>query len=145
MQITSSAKEGFVVMPAPGEAPMALYGLTGNCGPMSVWQMLRRFGKRVGVARIVRACRHTERDGCYTIALALALHEFGLRVAFHTDPDPDIEPREALCYATARRLGIPIGPALELAELRRLVRRRPAIVYLAGTNGGGHFSPLVGF
>jgi hypothetical protein len=29
---------------------------------------------------------------------------------------------------------------VELAE-----PRRPAIVYLAGTDGGGHFSPLVGF
>lgn len=131
------------MMPAPGEAPKALYALPGNCGPMSVWQVLRRFGRRVGAGRIVRACRH-ERDGCHTIALALALREFGLRVAFHTDPDPAIEPREAECYDEARRLGIPISPALELAELRRLVRRRPAIVFLAGTDGG-HFSPLVGF
>lgn len=112
---------------------------------MSVWQVLRRFGRRVGVARIVRACRHTREDGCYGIALALALHEFGLRVAFHTDPDPAIEPREAECYKAARQLGLPISPALKLGELRRLVRRRPAIVYLAGTDGGGHFSPLVGF
>ena len=133
------------MMPAPGEAPKALYWLPGNCGPMSVWQVLRRFGKRVGAARIVRACRHTEADGCYGIGLALALHEFGLRVAFHTGPDPAIEPREAECYEVARRVGLPVGPALELAELRRLVRRRTAIVYLAGTDGGGHFSPLVGF
>jgi hypothetical protein len=112
---------------------------------MSVWLMLRRFGKRVGVARIVRACHHTERDGCYGIALALALHEFGLRVAFHTDPDPTIEPREARCYERARRLGIPIEPAVGLTDLRRLIRWRPAIVYFAGTDGGAHFSPLVGF
>lgn len=133
------------MIPPLGEAPMFLHALPANCGPMSVWQVLRRFGRRVGVARIVRACRHTQRDGCYGIALALALHEFGLRVAFHTDPDPAIEPREAECYATARRLGIPISPALELTELRRLVRRRPVIVYLAGTDGSGHFSPLIGF
>jgi hypothetical protein len=112
---------------------------------MSVWQVLRRFGKRVGVARIVRACRHTKADGCYGIALALALHEFGLRVTFYTDPDASIEPREAEYYGSARRLGIPVGPALGLPELRRLVRRRPAIVYLAGTDGTGHFSPLIGF
>lgn len=133
------------LMPAPGEAPMALYWLPSNCGPMSVWLVLRRFGKRVGAARIIKACRHSESSGCYTIALALALHEFGLRVTFHTDPDPDIEPMEARCYGWARRRGIPIEPAMELAELRGQVRRRPAIVYLAGTDGGGHFSPLIGF
>jgi hypothetical protein len=112
---------------------------------MSVWLVLRQLGKRVGASRIIRACRHTERDGCYGIGLALALHEFGLWVTFHTDPDPAIEPREAQCYTRARRVGIPIEPAVGLDELRRLVRRRPAIVYLTGSGGFGHFSPLVGF
>jgi hypothetical protein len=133
------------MMPSRWEAPLSLLGLPGNCGPMSLWLVLRHFGKRVGVARMIRACRHTQRTGCFGIALALALHQFGLRVRFHTDPDPNIQPLEARCYAWAERRGIPVEPALELEELRCLVRRGPAIVYLAGTEGEAHFSRLVGF
>ncbi len=132
-------------MPSPSEAPVSLLGLPGNCGPMSVWLVLRQFGKRVPANRIIRACKYTERTGCYGIALALALHQFGLGVSFHTDPDADIQPLEARCYKWAQRRGIPIGPAVGLEELRCLVRRGPAIVSLAGTEGEGHFSPLVGF
>ena len=133
------------MFPHLAEAPAALFRLPGHCGPMSVWLVLRHFKKRVGAARIIRACRHTDRRGCYSIALALALHEFGLRVAFHTDPDPEIEPLEARCYQRARGCGIPIEPALGVPELRQAIRGRLAIVYLAGRGGAGHFSPLVEF
>ena len=132
------------MMPAWGMASMALSTLPGNCGPMSVWFLLRQHGKRVSAARIIRACRHTKLNGCYTITLALALHEFGLPVSFHTDPDPAIEPQEARCYERAQRCGMPVKPAVSLSMLLRLTRLRPAIVYYAGL-GGGHFSPLVGF
>lgn len=133
------------MIPAPFEAPMALLGLTGNCGPMSVWMVLRLFRKSVSATRVIRACRHTERVGCYGIALALALHKFGLQVTFHTDPDPDIQPLEARCYHWARRRGIPIEPALTLMEMRARVRHQTAIVSLADREGNGHFSPLVGY
>lgn len=132
-------------MPDFTKAPTALSRLPGHCGPMSVWLILRYFRKRVGAARIIRACRHTERHGCYSIGLALALDEFGLRVAFHTDTDLEIEPLEARCYQRARRRGIPIGPPLCLSELQQAVRGHLAIVYLAGRGGEGHFSPLVEF
>jgi hypothetical protein len=112
---------------------------------MSVWLVLRGYRKRIGAARIVRACRHSRRTGCFGIGLALAFHEFGLRVSFYTDPDPAIQPMEARRYEWARRSGIQISPAIGLADLRCRVRRQAAIVYLADTKGEGHFSPLIGF
>ena len=112
---------------------------------MSVWFILRHFNMRIGWKRIVKATRHTKRNGCYTIALALALHEFGLDVEFHTDPDQDIQPLEDRCYEWAKKRGVVIEPALDLNELRLAVKHSPAIVYLAGSNGEGHCSPLIGF
>lgn len=126
-------------------APSLLRKLPGNCGPISAWMILQLSGKRIGANRIIHACRHTKKVGCYTIALALALREFGLSITFHTDPDPDIQPLEARCYRLAYRLRLSVEPAIELNELSDRVQRQPAIVYFSSAEGRGHFSPLTGY
>jgi hypothetical protein len=127
------------------EAPRALFALDGNCGPMSVWLLLRHFHKRTSFQQITQFCRYTQRHGTFTIALALALREHGLSVSFHTEEDPDPMPIERRLYKTAERSGVVIGKALQVKELLDRIRSgEVAIVCFETDAGEGHFSPLIG-
>jgi hypothetical protein len=136
-----------MVNPTPGyyKLPGALLALDGNCGPLSVWLLLKLFRKRTSSERIVRLCRHSKRFGTYTIALAIALRELGLKVSFHSEEDPDPMPLERRLYRTAERLGVVMGKALQVDELLNRIRHGEiAIVFFDTDAGGGHFSPLIG-
>jgi hypothetical protein len=79
----------------------------------------------------------------FTIGIGVALAEHGLDVVFHSDPDPEIPPPERAMYARARRLGIPIEPAIDLSRLRHAIAHGsvPVIFYRTAA-GEGHFSPV---
>ena len=94
---------------------------------------------------LVKACRYTKKHGVFAIALAVALHERGLRVTFHTDPDPEPKRIERTCYARASALGLPVKPAIRLADLLKSVRPdQIAVVLYNSSRAEGHFSPLLG-
>ena len=137
-------------MPAsqfPGyyEAPAALFALDGNCGPMSVWLLLRYFRKRTSSERIIRFCRYTKRHGTFTIALAVALREHGLKVNFRTEEDSAPMPVERRLYRTAEKLGVVMGKALQVDELLHRIRHGEIAIVCFNTDAGdGHFSPLIG-
>jgi hypothetical protein len=77
--------------------------------------------------------------------MAVGLSELGLTVAMYTDTDPAPKTLERKLYATARRLGISIRPALPLASLLDHVSPRSIpIVFYNETGGDAHFSPLFG-
>jgi hypothetical protein len=87
----------------------------------------------------------TAQHGTFTIGMAVGLSELGLTVAMHTDPDPAPNATERKLYATARRLGIPIRPAVPLAFLLdHLSPQCIPLVFYDETGGDGHFSPLFG-
>lgn len=131
--------------PSYYEAPAALLALDGNCGPLSVWLLLRHFRKRTSSERIIRLCRYTKRHGTFTIALAVALREHGLKVSFHTEEDPTPMPVERRLYRTAERSGVVMGKALQVDELVPRIRQgEVAVVCFNTAAGDGHFSPLIG-
>jgi hypothetical protein len=77
--------------------------------------------------------------------MAVGLSELGFIVTMHTDPDPAPNALERKLYAAARRLGIPIRPAVPLASLLgQLSPRCIPIVFYDEAGGDGHFSPLFG-
>jgi hypothetical protein len=126
-------------------APEELLEIDGHCGLLAAWSVLEHFGKQTEVRRLAKACRHTRRYGIFTVCLASCLKEHGLQVSFNSDPDSEIGELERRGYARARRLGVPIGPALDLPILlRERQRGRLPIVFFNSSSDVGHFSPLLG-
>lgn len=131
--------------PTPADAPRSLLTLPGGCGPLAAWLVLRHFGRRVAARRVVEACRYTAEHGTFTIGLALGLRELGLRVRFHSEPDPEPPALEEACYAAAKEAGVEVGGALELAALLDEVGRDCVGVVLYDADGAeAHLSPLLG-
>lgn len=131
--------------PSYDDAPRAFFALDGNCGPVSVWMLLRHFRRRTSSERIIRLCRYTKRHGTFTIALAIALREHGLRVHFHTEVDPAPMPIERRLYKTAEKSGVMMGEALRVDQLLARIRRGEVAIVCCDTDtGDGHFSPLLG-
>jgi hypothetical protein len=127
------------------EAPQEILGIDGHCGVLAAWLVLRHFGKRISVPKLVKACGYTKRHGVFTVGLAVGLKEHGLRVSFHSDPDRNIGAFEKRYYTRARRVGLPLEPALDLTSLLRERRRgRVPIVFFNTPSDVGHFSPLLG-
>lgn len=141
--------------PNHGDAPHALLALDGNCGPLSVWFLLKHFRKRTSAEKLIRLCRHTKRYGTFTIGLAYALHKHGLRVEFHTENDPAPKPLERVLYPTAKRAGVTMGGPLDMDNLLCRVRQGGIGIVSydegdgtggdgTGGDGTGHFSPVIG-
>jgi hypothetical protein len=131
--------------PKCGDAPLSLLLLDGNCGPVTVWATLRYFRKRASSDKIIKACRYTKKHGTFAIAMALALREFGLAVAFYTETDPNPHPIEKRCYRLAARAGVSINQAIDLQLVcSQISRQRLPIVLYDTPEGDGHFSPLLG-
>jgi hypothetical protein len=127
------------------EAPTEILEMDGHCGLIAAWSVLHYFGKRASVQEIVSSCRHTKRHGIFSVFLATGLKEMGLQVSFHSEEDPHIGELEKRGYARARRLGIPVEPALELSDLLRSRRQgRIPIVFYDMSTESGHFSTLLG-
>jgi hypothetical protein len=131
--------------PEYSNAPDELLEIDGHCGLLAAWSVLKHFGKRIEVPRIVTSCRYTKRHGVFTVCLAACLKEHGLQVSFHTDPDSNIGGFETRGYARARRLGLIAKPAIELPTvLGERKRGRIPIVLFNTSSDVGHFSPLLG-
>jgi hypothetical protein len=126
------------------EAPEELLEIDGHCGLLAAWTVIRHFGKPTNVPKLVKTCRYTKRYGVFTVSLATCLLEHGLLVSFHSDPDSDIGEFERRGYVRARRLGLQIGPALDLPALlcERRRGRVPIVIYNTSSDAG-HFSPLL--
>jgi hypothetical protein len=126
------------------EAPKELFEIDGHCGLLAAWSVLRYFGKPTDVPMLVRTCRHTKRHGVFTVCLATCLKEHGLQVSFHSDPDTNIGEFERRGYTHAHRLGLIVGPALDLPILLRARKRgHIPIVFFNTSSDVGHFSPLL--
>jgi hypothetical protein len=133
------------VLSGIGKHPKRYLELMEHCGLLAAWSVLRHFGKRISVTKLVKACGYTKRHGVFTVGLAVGLKEHGLSVSFHSDPDSNIGAFERRYYARARRVGLPLEPALDLAALLRERRRgRIPIVFFNTPSDVGHFSPLLG-
>lgn len=132
-------------LPCYSDAPLALLAVDGHCGLLAAWVVLRHFHKRVSSAKLIKQCAYTRRYGVFTIGLACALAESGLRVAFHTEFDSDPKPLERQLYGRARRLRVAILPAADISTLVAASRHGDLpIVHYEARDGAGHFSPLFG-
>jgi hypothetical protein len=126
-------------------APSSLRAIDGSCGLLVAWGVLTHFGRRSSPKRLIDACRYTKKHGVFTIALGLALHERGLRVTFHSDPDPAPNRIERTCYARARIVGLPVKRGISVSKLLSMTNRTRIAVALYNTaEGNGHFSPVLG-
>jgi hypothetical protein len=126
------------------EAPKELLAIDGHCGLLAAWSVLRHFGVPAEVPRLVQGCLYTKRWGVFAISLATCLKVHGLQVSFHSDPDDDIGWWERRGYADARRVGLQMGPALDVqALLRERKRGNVPIVIYSTPFDSGHFSPLL--
>jgi hypothetical protein len=134
-----------VRFPDRASAPPGLHAIDGNCGLLVAWGVLRHFRRPSSARELVRLCRYTKKHGVFAIALAVALRERGLRVTFHTDPDPAPKRIERICYARASALGVNVKRAIGLPSLLKSVRPNqiPVVLY-DSPQGAGHFSPLLG-
>ena len=131
--------------PAYWNAPSQLLTLDGCCGPVTAWGILKYFRIRASSARIIEACRYTKRHGTFTIALAVALREFGLSVSFYSDFDPNPNRIERRCLCIAERLGVHVKRSIGLKSLLARINSRSIPVVLYNTpEGNGHLSPLLG-
>jgi len=90
------------------------------------WGVLTYFRRPCSVRDLVQACRYTKKHGVFAIALAVALHEKGLRVTFHTDPDPEPKRIERTCYARASALRLPVKPAIRLERISKIAGSKAA-------------------
>ncbi len=133
-----------IEFPRYEDAPLELLQLEGNCGPVALWAVLKHFGKQVSSDKIIRACRHSKKNGTFAIVLATALQRLGLNTAFYTDPDPNPHYFERQAYGLAKKLGISINSALELESLMIQIKlgKLPIVLY-DSPEFIGHFSPVL--
>jgi hypothetical protein len=130
--------------PSSDELPPLIAGLEGNCGPASLWLVLKYFGVKVSSARLLRLCRYTKKHGTFMIYVAVALRSLGVNVRFYSQPDTAQCLLERQGYKSAMRMGIPVLPALSLPRLVQKVKEGDlAIVFYDSRLGIGHISPLV--
>lgn len=126
------------------DAPTSLLLLGGNCGLITTWSVCKYFHKRVSSSEIVKLCRYSNRQGVYTITMAVALHKLGLTVSFHTDPDPAPRSIERQSYKAAESLGLSVLPAINLNALITEINVDKIAIVLYQEEEGAHFSPLLG-
>ena len=136
---------GLVQLPNWWDAPKSFLEIDGHCGLLAAWMVLRHFKKRFSANNLAGACSYTKRHGVFTVGLAATLKLHGLRVSFHTDPDPQIGGFERRCYARAARMGLHPLPALELTDVLKAQRAGAVPIILFNSESDvGHFSPLIG-
>ncbi len=121
--------------------PDSLLNLEANCGVFAVWMVLQHHGVQIAMSELIKLCRHDYQQGTFTIALAVALKKIGFEVAFHTDPDPNIDKTERQSYTEAKALRIPIQAALSYADIQNEIKHgKMVIVYYDTLDGVGNQS-----
>ncbi|MCH7335160.1 cysteine peptidase family C39 domain-containing protein [Acinetobacter sp. NIPH 2699] len=99
--------------------PESLLQLEANCGVFAIWVILKQYHTHIDIADLIQLCDHDQKDGTFTIALAVALKKLGFEVSFYTAPDLNIDEKEQQSYLDAQRLQIPIQAALTYSEIQR--------------------------
>jgi len=94
----------------------------------------------LGCGEILRACKHSEADGTYTVCLADALQQFGFNVSFHSELDSAPTDVELDSYKR-----IQVMRPKPLSHLIRASKSGASVIVSYAARGGeGHFSPLAG-
>ena len=123
------------------DIPEQLQDLPANGGIYAVWMVFQHYGVDLEVADLVKLCRHNEEEGTSTISLAVALKQLGLKVSFHTDVDPDLQPTEQWFYQKATEMNISIEPAIDYAQIFQAVEQdKFVIAYYDTLEGVGNHS-----
>ncbi|MCF6312584.1 MAG: hypothetical protein L3J39_09050 [Verrucomicrobiales bacterium] len=129
----------------PLEIPKLIYDLDGGCGPVSAWMVLNYFKKLASPSSIIKACRHSKKNGTFMICLALALRKYGLQVSFYTEPDVSPHHWEKQSYRAAESKGVILNDATSIQSLLARVNKDClALVLYDLANGEAHISPLIG-
>ena len=127
------------------DAPLKLLQMESNCGLVTAWAILKYFRKRTSSAKLIELCRHTKKHGTFTIALAVALRQHGLKVSFFSEHDPNPNAIEKRCYRVAEKIGVDVQQAVSLDSLLLKISSRSLAVVLYDTpEGNGHLTPLLG-
>ena len=108
--------------------PESLVNLEANCGLYAIWMLFQHHGVDVDVNALIQSTKYDDQEGTYTIALAIALKKFGFKVSFYTDQDPNIEKKERSMYGEAKKLNIPILPALSYAEIQQATEQGKFVI-----------------
>ncbi|SEL14101.1 hypothetical protein SAMN05428989_1534 [Pseudoxanthomonas sp. GM95] len=119
--------------------PTEISGLTGPCGPASVWLVLTRYGIDASPKEVIERCRYTDTIGCYAVCMAEALQHFGLKVRLLTDPDLSPAALEVRSYPS-----VDTCSALSSSRLLGLLDSSSSVIVSYLDRGEGHFSPLAG-
>ena len=99
--------------------PESLLQLEANCGVFAVWLIVKQYQTHIDIADLAKLCCHDQREGTFSIALAVALKKLGFDVSFYTDSDPNMDEMEQQSYVEAQQLQIPIQAALNYAEIQQ--------------------------
>lgn len=137
------------VFPRLADAPATLRALEGSCGPVTAWQVLTYLGYEVDAEELLRDACFDSDVGAYAVGLAVALAARGLRVFFHSDPDPAPSPVELDLYTSAESLGVTFKPGADLVTLDRELERQPmgqgvALLLYEANDEVPHFTPFLG-
>lgn len=125
------------------QAPRSLLALDKPCGPLSFWGYLGTLENQPLVTqRLIEACGYGRKQGTFTIALAVALHEHGVLVEFFTESDPRPEPIKTWYYGRATELGISIKEPPELNTILSFIHADCVPILFYNTDGGRHWPPL---
>jgi hypothetical protein len=116
--------------------PEPLLQLEANCGVFAVWLILKQYHPHIDIADLIQRCRHDQKEGTFTIALAVALKRLGFDVSFYTDPDPNIDENEKLSYLEAQRLQIPVHPVLTYSGIQQAFEDGKFVIVFYDTRQG---------
>lgn len=130
--------------PRHTDAPAELRLLPGSCGPVSAWQTLTHFGRKVTPADLLADCRFDPAVGAYTIGLAVAFARRALRVDFYSDADRDYAEAEQALFSEAHELGIGWHSGQSLYALDAAIQETGTGIILYETAVEAHFTPFLG-
>lgn len=118
------------------DIPKPLLQLEANCGVFAVWLIIKQYQMHIDIADLIQLCRHDQKEGTFTIALAVALKKLGFDVSFYTAPDPNIDEKEKQSYLDAQRLQIPVNGALTYSEIQQFFEEGKFVIVFYDTLEG---------
>lgn len=133
------------VFPRAVDAPASLRALEGSCGPVAAWQVLKHFGYEIDISELLDRSQFDSEVGAYAIGLAVALAEYGLRVFFYSDADPEPGPVELALHRRAKSLGVTFRPGADLVGLDYDMGQGEGVAVLLyeANNAIPHFTPFL--
>ena len=131
--------------PPIDRAPREYKGLDGGCGVLATWGVLKYFNRPVDVPELITRCEYSKKDGVLAVAIALALHHYGLNVEYFSDPDPHSNELEKKLTQKASILGLGPRPSIGIEDLlNKLSTSAVSIVLYRSRIWIPHLSPLIG-